>query len=75
MCKYCHTDWSERHTVMAVEKDFYQYGGMQVKKGCIDVNVGGSVAKFPANFCPICGRELEDKQRVEWEYIGEEQQQ
>lgn len=71
MCKYCHTDWGKRHTVMSVEKDFYQYGGMQVDKGCIDVNVGGSVARYPVNFCPICGRELEDKQRVEWDYIGE----
>ena len=71
MCKYCHKDWGKRFSLMAFDGGFYKYGGMQIDKGCIDVNVGGSVARFPANFCPICGRELEDNKRVEWEYISE----
>jgi hypothetical protein len=73
MCVYCHKDWGKRHSVMAVENGIYSYGGMQMSEGCIDVNVSGFIAKFPANFCPICGRELEEKQRVEWEYISEEE--
>ena len=74
MCKYCHKDWGERFTVLAVEAAFYRYGGIQIGNGCIDVNVGGLVARFPANFCPICGRELEEKQRVEWDYISESEE-
>ena len=71
MCKYCHKDWGKRYSVMAIDNGFYRFGGMQMDKGCIDVSVGGSIARFPANFCPICGEQLEDKQRVEWDYIGE----
>ena len=71
MCKYCHTDWGKRFSVTAIDTEFYIYGGMQIDKGCIDVNVGGSIARFPANYCPICGRELEDTLRVEYQYIGE----
>lgn len=65
MCKFCHEDWNQRHTVQAkTDGVFSSYGGMQVENGCISVNVGGSVARFPINCCPICGRQLEDTPRI-----------
>lgn len=65
MCKFCHEDWNQRHTVQAkTDGVFSSYGGMQVENGCISVNVGGSVARFPVNRCPICGRKLEEKPRI-----------
>lgn len=65
MCKYCHEDWNQRHTVQAkTDNVFSSCGGMQVENGCITVNVGGSVARFPVNSCPICGRKLEETSRI-----------
>ena len=65
MCKFCHEDWNQRHTVQAkTDGVFSSYGGMQVENGCISVNVGGSVARFPVNCCPICGRQLEENPRI-----------
>lgn len=65
MCKFCHNDWNKRHSVQAKPDNvFSSYGGLQIENGCITVNVGGSVARFPVNYCPICGRKLEDESRV-----------
>ncbi len=65
MCKFCHNDWNKRHSIQAKSDNvFSSYGGMQVENGCITVNVGGSVARFPVNCCPICGRQLEKSPRI-----------
>lgn len=75
MCKYCHEDWNQRHTVLANGNGiFSSCGGLQVEEGCVTVNVSGSVARFPINYCPICGRQLEEKPRIpESEYQLEEE--
>lgn len=74
MCKFCHEDWGQRFTVQAkTDGVFSSYGGMQVENGCISVNVGGSVARFPVNCCPVCGRQLEDTPRIpESEYKADD---
>jgi hypothetical protein len=74
MCKFCNEDWNQRHTVQAkTDGVFSSYGGMQVENGCISVNVSGSVARFPVNYCPVCGRKLENTSRIpECEYQKEE---
>jgi hypothetical protein len=74
MCKYCHEDWNQRHTILAKTNGvFSSNGGLQIEDGCITVNVSGSVARFPVNYCPVCGRKLEDASRIpECEYQKEE---
>lgn len=66
-CKYCVDDWGQRFSVCNNKYDspFSSIGGFQVDRGRLLVNVGGLVASFPVNYCPVCGRQLENEFRIE----------